>query len=114
EINEEYIRTDCIGRQSGSRCDVFGKFRPTPEVIEMAGDLGVGDFEMVLENWEDWHRANGKPFPVDPNAALRPWIRREARYSESRGSPSSRPGVSRPKRPRSILLQGALNRAKGS
>ena len=94
--------------------DAFEKFRPTLEVIDMAGELGVADLEMILENWKDWHRANGKPFPADPNASLRPWIRREAKYSGSRGSPSSRPGVSRPKRPRSSLVQGALNRAKGS
>jgi hypothetical protein len=114
DIKEQTIRTESISPQSGGTFDVFEKFRPTPEVIEMAGELGVRDFEMVLENWKDWHRANGKPFPVDPNASLRPWIRREAKYSGSRGPLSSRPGVPRPKRPRSSLVQGALNRAKGS
>lgn len=114
DIKEQTIRTESISPQCGGSFDAFEKFRPTPEIIDMAGELEIGDFEMVLENWKDWHRANGKPFPVDPNASLRPWIRREARYSESRGSPSSRPGVSRPKRHRSSLLQGALNRAKGS
>ena len=114
DIKEQTIRTKSISPQCGGSFDAFEKFRPSPEIIDMAGELGIGDFEMVLENWKDWHRANGKPFPADPNASLRPWIRREAKYSGSRGLPSSRPVVSRPKRPRSSLVQGALNRARGS
>jgi hypothetical protein len=114
DIKEQTIRTESISPQGGGTFDAFEKFRPTLEVIDMAGELGVRDFEMVREDWKDWHRANGKPFPADPNASLRLWIRREAKYSGSRGSPSSRPGVSRPKRPRSSLVQGALSRARGS
>jgi DNA-binding transcriptional ArsR family regulator len=114
DIKEQTIRTEFISTQGEGTFDAFEKFRPTLEVIDMAGELGVADLEMILENWKDWHRANGKPFPADPNASLRPWIRREAKYSGSRGPLSSRPGISRPKRPCSSLVQGALNRARGS
>jgi DNA-binding transcriptional ArsR family regulator len=110
DIKEQTIRTESISPQGGDIFDAFEKFRPSVEVIDMAGQLGVGDFEMVLENWKDWHRAAGKPFPADPDASLRRWIRNEHRYSRNRGPP--RPTTKSSKRAGSGLVESALNRAR--
>ena len=108
---EQTQTTESLPPQNG---DAFDNFQPTPEVVAMACELGVGDFETLLENWKDWHRANGKPLPADANASLRLWVRRQTKYSGGGSLPRSRPGRSPPKRPRSNMVQSALDRARRS
>jgi Helix-turn-helix domain len=113
---EQTIRTDSLlplGEEPAF--DAFHEFRPDPETVLMGHEhVGSGGFEKLLAKWKDWHRANGKPFPTDPNASLRNWIRREPEISDSRGPSPSRPGCSPAKPHRSSIVQSALQRAKGS
>jgi hypothetical protein len=51
----------------------------------MAQGLGIDDLDNVVEDWKDWHRKDNKPFPPNPVASLRRWVRNQPKFV--RGSP---------------------------
>jgi hypothetical protein len=112
DIHKEHTRrTDSPSSAGGSGFDRFEEFQAAPEIIAMARELGIDEHKLIAD-WKDWHRAYGKPFPVDPDASLRLWARKQPQFSEARG-----PLRSQTKSPkssdRSSLVESALNRARG-
>jgi hypothetical protein len=112
DIHKEHTRrTDSPSPAGTSGFDHFAEFQPAPEIIAIAQELGIDEHKLI-EDWKDWHRAHGKPFPVDPDASLRRWARKQPQFSDGRG-----PLRSQTKSPkwsdRSSLIESALNRARG-
>jgi hypothetical protein len=71
--------------------DLFEAFRAPPEILAMAQGLGIDDVNNVVEDWKDWHRKDNKPYPANPVASLRRWVRNERRFAS--GSRSSGSGL---------------------
>ena len=78
-----------VGR---SALDLFEAYRPPPEIVSMARDLGVDDVGKVIDKWRYWHCRDDKPFPRNPEASLRKWILDEPHFARNRGS--QKPGGS--------------------
>ena len=86
---------------SAAGTDPFEVFRAPPEIVAIAQDLGIDDVDSVVEDWKDWHRKDNKPYPANPDASLRRWVRNQPRFA--RGSPKSG---------RSSLMKAALEEAE--
>lgn len=94
----EVFRSESGGRQtelllplngtkapSAAGGDPFEAFRAPSEIVAMAKGLGIDDLDNVVEDWKDWHRKDNKPFPPNPVASLRRWVRNQPKFA--RGSP---------------------------